>query len=109
MESLKKNKTLLIVFGISLVAFLFYQFGGALTSVTGQPVVIEADGQETTDILKSLDQMQRARIDTELLSSTVWTSLVDHAVALPTDVPGKTDLFGSTIQSNQVGGATLSR
>jgi len=98
MESLKKNKVLLIVFSISVVAFLFYQFGGVFKSATVS--VIETspvDEAATAEILTLLSQMQQAKIDTELFASSVWTSLVDYSVSLPTDTPGRPDLFGSTL------------
>lgn len=100
MESLKKNKVLLIVFSISVVAFLFYQFGGAFKSATVS--VIETspvDEAATAEILTLLAQMQQAKIDTDLFASSVWTSLIDYSVSLPMDTPGRPDLFGSGLSS----------
>lgn len=98
MESLKKNKTLLIVFSISAVAFLFYQFSGVFKSATVSLVETSpVDDAATNEILTVLTQMQQAKIDTELFASSVWTSLVDYSVSLPTDAPGRPDLFGGTL------------
>lgn len=98
MESLKKNKVLLIVFGVSFIAFLFYQFGGVFKSATVSVVETSpVDEATTSEILTLLSQMQQAKIDTELFTSSTWTTLVDYAVPLPTDVPGRPDLFGSAL------------
>ncbi len=100
MESLKKNKILLIVFIISVIAFLFYQFGNVFESATVS--VIETspvDEAATAEILTLLGQMQRAKIDTELFASSAWTSLVDYSIPLPNDVPGRPELFSGGFTS----------
>jgi len=100
MESLKKNKILLIVFGISLVAFLMYQFSGIFNFVEVDVVEVSpADVATTAEILTILSKMQQAKIDSELFTGSAWTSLVDYAIPLPNDVPGRTDLFGPTLQT----------
>lgn len=100
MESLKKNKILLTVFGISLVAFLFYQFSGTFkSSVVDIVEVNPVDEAATAEILTLLTQMQQAKIDSELFTSSAWTSLIDYSIPLPNDVRGRPDLFGPTFRS----------
>jgi len=100
MESLKKNKVLIIIFSVSLVAFLIYQFGGIFKgSIIDTVEVSPVDEANTAEILKLLSQMQQAKIDSELFSGSAWTSLVDYSIPLPNDVPGRPDLFSDTLQS----------
>lgn len=96
MESLKKNKFLLIFFGISLIAFLVYQFSGVFTSTDTTTEITQVDNTTSIEILRLLNQMQQAKIDTELFTSTAWMALVDYSVPLPNDPPGRPDLFGSS-------------
>lgn len=106
MESLKKNKTLLIVFSLSCVGFLLYQFSGVFKSAAVSMVETSSvDEATTSEILTLLSQMQQAKIDSELFTSTVWNSLVDYSVPLPTDAPGRPDLFGTSLQSASVAGS----
>ncbi len=101
MESLKKNKILLTIFGISLVTFLLYQFGGIFQSTRIDVVEVSpADEAATAEILTLLNKMQQAKIDSDLFTSSAWKSLVDYAIPLPNDVPGHPDLFGPIRQSS---------
>jgi hypothetical protein len=100
MESLKKNKVLITIFILALLAFLGYQFGGTLKNeVTDVIEVNAADEAATTEILTLLNQMQQAKIDSELFTSTAWANLVDYSISLPTDTPGRPDLFGATLKA----------
>lgn len=103
MESLKKNKTLVILFVISLIAFLGYEFKGMIISDTPTASV---DTSITSEILSSLSEMQQAKIDSDLFTSTAWKNLVDYSIVLPSDTPGRPELFGSTFQSTG-GGTTV--
>lgn len=103
MESLKKNKTLVILLVISLVAFLGYEFQGMFVSNTE---VAAVDTSLTSDILNSLSEMQQAKIDSDLFTSSAWVKLVDHSIVLPNDAPGRPELFGTSFQST--GGTTVS-
>lgn len=102
MQSLKQNKILLALFGISLVAFLIYHFGGLGKGPVIDPVLMGnqvVSDQTTTEILGLLNRMQQASIDGQLFSSTAWTSLVDQSATLPNDTPGRQDLFGGSLRS----------
>ena len=101
MQSLKQNKLLIILFIISLVAYLIYQFGGSLTP-TEDPALLGGGVEDAIvqDIVVLLDQMQQARIDTELFTATSWTSLVDYSITLPQDTPGRPELFDGVLRGN---------
>ncbi len=97
MESIKKNKILLVTFVITFIAFVYFVFfnGGDTvqnvisvdgTSYTGQT----AAGQE---ILSLLAQLRTLKIDSNLFSDDVWTSLRVFSVILPDTKPGKKNLF----------------
>lgn len=108
MESLKQNKTLLVLFFISLIAFVLYQFGGSLNlGISSNNTIEVADDAATADILRLLGQMQQAQINSDLFSSSAWTNLIDHSVALPTDAPGRPELFSGTFQINQTVSQTV--
>ncbi|MCX6703118.1 MAG: hypothetical protein NTV02_00290 [Candidatus Zambryskibacteria bacterium] len=101
MESLKHNKKLVILLAISFIAFLAYQFGGVLMPKNNDFSVDTAtEDTITKDILVLLNQMQQARIDGDLFTSTAWTTLVDYSIPLPSDVPGRADLFGVSLGSS---------
>lgn len=104
MQSLKQNKILVTVFLISLVAFLFYQFAGKDVVVIDPALVgneVVAD-QATADMLSLLYKMQQASIDADFFTSTAWTNLVDQSASLPTDAPGRSNLFDGTLQGQSV-------
>ncbi len=104
MQSLKQNKTLVTIFLISLVAFLFYQFKGKDTVVIDPALVgneVVSD-QTTADILLLLNKMQQASIDGDFFTSTAWTNLVDQSTPLPTDAPGRSNLFEGTLQGQSI-------
>jgi len=105
MQSLKQNKILLTLFVLSLVAFLFYQFSGSEDVVVLDPLLVGnevVEDQATTQILLLLNQMQQASIDGRVFTSTAWTSLVDQSIALPTDAPGRPELFTGPLRSQGV-------
>lgn len=108
MESLKKNKTLLIVLLISFVLFAVYELKGSIGGTTAVNTAPNANAAITTDMLSSLAEMQQATIDTTLFTSTAWVSLVDYSIQLPTDTPGRPELFGGTLQSTASKNVTLS-
>ncbi|MHB1316854.1 MAG: hypothetical protein ACYCZW_03290 [Minisyncoccota bacterium] len=103
MESLKKNKILIILFIVAFLAFVVYQFGGKLNlaSVTTSTPSLE-DKKTTEDILSLLTKMQQVEISGDIFTATTWTSLVDYSVTLPTDPPGKTDLFNPVFYQNNI-------
>ena len=98
MESLKKNKKLVIAFIIAFVAFSGYQFKGVFVA---DSEIVNVDTTLSFNILNSLSEMQRAKIDNELFNSTAWTKLVDYSIILPSDAPGRPDLFGNTFQPTE--------
>ena len=94
MEALKKNKTLLYTFVVTLIIFLgYFLFMGS-----GISLVSQAPDASTstvgTDILASLQELSSAQINMSLFASPAWASLQDISAGVPTDAPGKTDLFG---------------
>jgi hypothetical protein len=105
MQSLKQNKILLGLLAISLIAFSFYHFSGSQDAIVIDPLLVGnsvVEDKVTADILILLNQMQQASIDGELFTSTAWTSLVDQSIVLPSDTPGRPDLFTGSLQSAQV-------
>lgn len=101
MQALKQNKMLLILFVVSLVAFLVYQFGGTVVPSEDPSLAVgTVEESITQDILSLLDKMQQAQINSELFTATSWTSLVDYSIDLPSDTPGRLDLFSGTLQGN---------
>lgn len=101
MQSLKQKKLLIVLFIISLVAFLIYLFGDSFTPKE-DPAFVGGGVEDTIvqDIVVLLGQMQQARIDTELFTATSWTSLMDYSIALPQDTPGRPELFGGVLRAN---------
>ena len=102
MQSLKQNKILIGLFLVSLVAFLIYHFSGLKDTTVIDPLLVGNEvvsDQTTSDILSLLDKMQQASIDGQLFTSTAWTSLVDQSAVLPTDTPGRSDLFAGPLRS----------
>lgn len=90
---------------ISLIAFLFYHFSGGEDLVVIDPLLVGnqvVEDKVTADILLLLNQMQQVSIDDQLFTSTAWTNLVDQSTTLPTDNPGRADLFAGPLQSAQV-------
>lgn len=112
MESLKKNKILLSAFAITLIAFIYFMFfsggGSANTSVlsdAGTGVVAQTDDSATAqtpagqEILNMLAQLDVVQINTNLFSEPSWISLQNFETALPSNSPGKADLFSPIGQS----------
>ena len=94
MESLKKNKVLLSIFLVVLAVFVYYFFfysGGSSSdsssSDSSSGVVV---GQ---NILDTLNQLSSVNIDTSLFSAAAWNALQDISAPVPSDAPGKPDLF----------------
>lgn len=105
MQSLKQNKILLGLLVISLIAFLAYHFSGGEDAVVIDPLLVGNEVVEdplTTEILGLLSQMEQARINADFFTTTAWTNLVDQSIILPTDTPGRPDLFTGPLQSAQV-------
>lgn len=105
MQSLKQNKILLGLFTVSLIAFLIYHFSGGKDVVVIDPLLVGntvVEDPVTSDILILLNQMEQARINVDFFTTTAWTNLVDQSVVLPTDAPGRSDLFTGPLQSAQV-------
>lgn len=112
MQSLKQNKILLGLLVISLIAFLLYHFGIDEDTVIVDPLFVGnsvVENKETADILLLLNQMQQASIEGDLFTSTAWTNLVDHSIVLPSDTPGRQDLFGGGLQTIFIVGTTSRR
>lgn len=106
MQSLKQNKILLTVFILSTIAFLFYHFFGASEDiVTFDPILVGdevVNDQTSAQILLLLNQMQQASINSQIFTSTAWKSLIDQSIVLPTDIPGRPDLFSGPLRSQGV-------
>ena len=96
MESLKKNKILLSLFGFTFLAFVYYFFFSG-SSATDAVISTVAGGTEQSavggEVLDLLAQMNTVQIDQTLFTSASWMSLKDISSPLPADAPGKTDLF----------------
>jgi hypothetical protein len=95
MESIKKNKVLLSMFVITLVAFIYYFFFSGSGSSTPAPSVAVSgqSDQVGSQVLQMLNQISTVQIDQSLFTSTAWLSLKDISSTLPNDIPGKNDLF----------------
>lgn len=102
MQALKQNKILLSLFVVSLLTFVIYKVTGVEDEVVIDPLLVGNQvvmDQTTTEILNLLSRMQQASIDGEIFSSTAWKNLVDQSVVLPTDTPGRPDLFTGALRS----------
>lgn len=106
MESIKKNKLLLSVFGITLVIFIYYMFFSGGSSSSSQPISNVINGPEAQslagqEILRLLAQLGTVQIDNSLFSTPSWTSLQNFQTPIPSNTPGKTDLFAGQSGSLQ--------
>ena len=93
MESLKQNKILLGIFGITAVLFFGYKFfGSSLVSSVyeGGEISDQTVGQ---DVISLLNDLQKVNIDTDLFNSTIWKNLEDFSIVLPEDEVGNQNLF----------------
>lgn len=92
MESLKKNKILIGLFLLTAVLFFGYKMFGSqvLGDIYGGDVSVNPVGQ---DIIKILDDLQKADLDVSLFSSTIWLNLQDFSIQMPEDQPGNENLF----------------
>lgn len=92
MEALKQNKILLGAFLITAILFFGYKMFGnqVLGDIYGADVSVNPVGQ---DIIKVLDDLQKADLDTSLFSSTIWVNLQDFSIPMPEDEAGNDQLF----------------
>ena len=97
MEALKKNKILAAIFLITLIIFVYFTFfsgdgsnGASISTALNGPSADQTVGGE---ILSMLAQMSGVKIDNSLFSDTTWISLRDFSVTLPTNLPGKSNIF----------------
>lgn len=98
MESLKQNKILVSVLVLSIVIFFGYRFfGGDI-----EDVIVNSDASTNggSEFVVLLERLRKVDINDSLFQSTAWNNLVDYSVILPTDQPGKSDLFGKIGQSS---------
>jgi hypothetical protein len=94
MESLKKNKLLVILFVIVFVLFIGYHFFGSSIASIGSIVTTEENTSSVgADILVTLNRLKTVHIEDSLFSGAVWMSLKDFSITLPTDVPGRQNIF----------------
>ncbi len=109
MEALKKNKTLLILFAVVLFIFIgYFTFfnGGGTTTTPNENNSTQVVGQ---NVLNLLHKISVVSIDTTIFSSPIWTNLRDISSPLPTNTPGKSDLFGALGQSGTASSVSRSR
>jgi hypothetical protein len=99
MEALKQNKVLVGMFVIVCIAFGFYIFGGNKDVVS--PLLTSVDTSNSgQNIVSLLAQVEQARIDTTLFSSSLWNTLKDYSIPIPDTAPGKTDIFAPVGNTN---------
>ncbi len=111
MESLKKNKILLSVFGITFLVFIYFMFFNGSSGGGGTSATINTDmGTSTSagvaiqtpagqEILQMLARLNLVQIDNDLFLEASWTSLQNFETTIPSNSPGKDDLFSPIGQS----------
>lgn len=101
METLKQNKILLGAFVLSALIFFGYKMFGGQAVVTENIISVDSLEEKTVgrDFLVMIDKIKGIEIGDDLFKSTSWTNLQDFSIILPSDVGGKTNLFGVINQS----------
>jgi hypothetical protein len=112
MESLKKNKILLSLLGVTVLAvaayYLFFSGGSSTAPGSGSVDTSLPAGGVGAQIVTMLNSINAASIDPTVFSSTAWTSLRDLSAPVPTNTPGRTDLFGALSGTSVFGIGTVS-
>lgn len=97
MESIKQNKILISAFIVTFIVFIWFFFlrsDGSTDVNIDMNVSSSYDPTIGAEVIRTLAQLHSLQIDQSLFTSDAWMSLKDISVPLPTEVPGKSDLFG---------------
>jgi len=90
MESIFKNKTLLIVIVVLVVGLLSYRLIGLDDSTAQNPSALSS-GQ---DLIRISDQLSKAQLEQDLFSIPSYQYLTDFTAPLPSAALGRTNPFG---------------
>ncbi|MFA6404840.1 MAG: hypothetical protein WCW03_02465 [Candidatus Paceibacterota bacterium] len=95
MKNQSSKKSWLIISGIIIIAIIVYfMFFSGTPDIEDQTMLQMTNAEETgMDVLSLLNQIQSLRIDSEFFDSTVYKSLQDYSVAIPTQDVGRDNPF----------------